>query len=191
MPRLLVMLLLVSTACRSSGTPAVAPAPTTPARSDLVRTAVSGPIQLATRAGDVAEFQPAVPAIDTGGRCQPGPEHPMLQPGQRALPYTFGPRGRPTRNVMLIVDSAGRPVRYSDLRGDLRGHPDPVIAATLAIGARTSITLNLSAQTGVLRNSGAGTDSVGVRVRGPGLLDAANLGTPAAMIARILRECAG
>ena len=143
------------------------------------------------RSGDVSEFVPAVAAIDTGGRCETIPNYPMLQSGQRPLHYTFGARGHPFRNVMLIVDSAGQPVRYSDLRGDLRGNPDPALLAKMSLGPRTTITINMADQSGVLRNLDGRADSVGIRVRGSAVLTAANLGPPAAMIARILRECAG
>jgi hypothetical protein len=114
----------------------------------------------------------------------------MLQPGQRAFWYPFGPRESRRRNVMLIVDSVGHPVRYSDLRGDLRGPNDSSISAANPRGPRTSIALNLLDQSGMLRNTGLGPETPVLRVRGPSILDAANLGTPARMIERILKECA-
>lgn len=154
-----------------------------------VRTATRGPYRLITREADVADFRALVPAIDTGGRCQSLPAYPRLEPGQRPLLYTFGPRGRATRNVMVIADSAGQAVRFSDLRGDLRGSPDSAAAAAFTLGPRTTISINVLEQTGMLRNLGAGIDSVALRVRGPRIFDAPNLGTPATMIARILKEC--
>jgi len=92
---------------------------------------------------------------------------------------------------MLIVDSAGRPVRYSDLRGDLRGPNDPSTANANPRGPRTSVALNLLDQTGMLSNTGTGAEAPVLRVRGPSILDAENLGTPSRMIERILKECAG
>lgn len=57
---------------------------------------------------------------------------------------------------MLIVDSVGHPVRYSDVRGDLRGPNDSSSSTATAQGPRTSIALNLLDQSGVLRNTGSG-----------------------------------
>jgi hypothetical protein len=152
---------------------------------------VEGPFTPTVRAGDVATFRAAVPAMDTGGHCESVPGGPMLQPGQRALLFAFGPRGARYRNVMLIVDSAGRPVRYSDVRGDLRGPNDSSISDAKPLGPRTSVALNLLDQTGMLSNTGTGAELPVLRVRGPSILDAENLGIPSLMIKRILKECAG
>lgn len=113
----------------------------------------------------------------------------MLQSGQRALWYAFGSRETRRRNVMLIVDSVGRPVRYSDLRGDLRGPSDSSISAANPLGPGTSIALNLIDQSGMLRNTGVGPEAPVLRVRGPSILDAENLGRPSRMIERVLKEC--
>lgn len=201
MSRLTMILLLVSVGCHAASSKststarsqasATTPASSTAASSEpLVRSAVAGPFMTVTRTGTVAEFKPAVPAVDSGGRCEAVPDHPMQQAGQRPLLYTFGPRGRAVRNIMVILDSTGAPTRYSDLRGDLRGDPDPVRAAQLSLGTRTSITIDLSKKTGVIRNAGAGLDTVAIRVRGPEMMVAPNLGTPATMIARIIEQCA-
>lgn len=183
MPRGIVVLALGLAACHSAG-PKSAPS-TGPSGF-----AVQGPFTPPVSAGDVAAFRAAVPAVDTGGHCEPAPTGPMLQPGQRAFWYAFGPRESRRRNVMLIVDSVGHPVRYSDLRGDLRGPNDSSISAANPPGPRTSIALNLLDQSGMLRNTGVEPETPALRVRGPSILDAANLGTPARMIERILKECA-
>lgn len=182
----LIFLLGGQMACHHSNSQS----PANPPQNGLVAgIRVAGPYRIPANAGDVASFQAAVPAVDTGGHCETLPSVPMAQPGQRALLYAFGARTARRRNVMVVVDSLGHPVRYSDIRGDLRGPKDSSISETNPLGPRTSIALNLIGQSGMLSNTGGGLTSPVLRVQGPSILDAENLGTPSRMIARVLREC--
>ncbi len=139
------------------------------------------------RGADVSEFVPLVPAVDTGGQCGVIPSG-MFKAGESALWYTFGPPGQMTRTIVVQFDSTGRPTRYSDARGDLRSPPESDTPLPCA-GPRTTISLNLLEHTGALQNERANPPEVALRVMGSDLVDAANLGTPSAMIERITREC--
>jgi hypothetical protein len=200
MPRypLGVAFLLLS-ACQRTGAPAAAPAtapsaapetvPAPPTSERVVRFAVVGPERVRTVDGDVNAFRAAVPAVDTGGRCEQLPPAPTLGVRDRQLLYTFGERGSARRNVMIVVDSLNVPVRYSDVRGDLRGPNTPSITPANPLGPRTSISIDMRRMRGVLRNQGPTADTVNMSVRGPEIMDAESLGTPSRMIARVLAEC--
>jgi hypothetical protein len=188
LPRIGVVLILIALAgCQHA---AAAPS-TSPTQAGESGTGVRGPFRVPVRMADVSEFRPAVPAVDEGGHCESVPPAPMLQPGQRGLLYSFGPREARRRNVMVIVDSADLPVRYSDIRGDLRGPNDASLSVANPMGPRTTIAINFRDTTGMLRNIDTDADSGALRVRGPAILTALNLGAPARMTARVIKECAG
>jgi hypothetical protein len=111
-----------------------------------------------------------------------------LAAGHRALAYDFGPRERPTRRIVVILDPAGRVVRYSDLRGDLRGPRDASVARN-PLGRRTSIAIDFIDLTAVLRNEQGDEPPNGIRAAGPGLLAAPNLGNPAAVAELVRAAC--
>ncbi len=187
MRRIGVVLATLLAACHSTSSPRSSPV----TDAAMSGTGVRGPFRVRTTAGDVSRFQAVVPAVDTGGHCESVPAVPMLQSGQRALLYAFGQRASRRRNVMLIIDSARAPVRYSDIRGDLRGPNDASVSPSNPLGPRTTIALNFRDTTAFISNRAAGQDSVAMRVRGPTILVAPTLGVPANMIATILKECAG
>ena len=141
---------------------------------------------------EVDAFVAAVAPVDEDGRCQAPPDRDM-PPGYRAFAMHFGPRsGIPIRTVSVQVDPAGNPIQFSDSRGDLRVPPPGVVAPQPISnpGARTSITLDLLRGMALMWNVSASGTSEQVSARGPNLLDAASLGTPRLLIARMVRECA-
>lgn len=138
---------------------------------------------------DVSEFEPAIAAVDSGGRCKDA-QRIGLTDDQKSYLYSFSTDGKPTRNVMVVVDSLNQLVRYSDLRGTLsRSNADMV--AGIQRGVITSITLNAVQGSGMLQNRGEGQTAGPIQVKSAALLDAANLGVPRLMIEHVLRECAG
>lgn len=141
------------------------------------------------RTSDVSEFEPAIAAVDSGGRCVDS-QRLGLTDDQKSYLYSFGPDGKPTRNVMVVVDSLNQLVRYSDLRGQLsRSNAD--MLAGIQPGVITSISLNAVQGLGMLQNRGEGQSNTPIQVKGAALLDAPNLGVPRLMIEHVLRECAG
>jgi hypothetical protein len=137
---------------------------------------------------DVTEFRPAVAAVDSGGVCVNVTNAGMPQ-GHTALLMQFGPLEAPLRQVAVEIDSAGRVFEYYDARGDLRA---PVGATRLdapPAGLRTTISINLFLQSGSLQNIGGGRPTESFSVRGAGILLAENLGNPALLIDRLMREC--
>ena len=137
---------------------------------------------------DAQDFHPAVPAVDTGSACIPTADL-QLPNGRSALLMRFGPERAPLRQVMIELDSAGRPAHYSDARGDLvapEGAASPDAAPT---GFRTVIAIDLLQQVGMVQNQGGGRPSEKFAVRGAGILVAPTLGTPATMILRVIQEC--
>ena len=151
-----------------------------------------GPGGAGMRMMDVEAFLPAVAPVEDDGRCEEPPARDM-PPGYRAYAMRFGPRnGIPIRSVSVQMDPSGNPIQFSDSRGDLRV-PPPGILAPQPInnpGARTSISLDLLRGMAVMWNVSAVGVAEQVSARGPNLLDAASLGTPRLLIARMVRECA-
>ena len=145
------------------------------------------PMAMEIRNGAAFEFVAAVPAVDDDGRCETFPVR--FGPGQRALFYGFGPYNRPTRRVMVLLDTDGNVVRYSDGRGDLRAPMDPTVSARDPLGQRTSISIDWFKQSGVFVNSQGTLPSTGIRAEGPDVLVAGNLGSPGLMVAIIRARC--
>lgn len=131
---------------------------------------------------DVAQFQAVVPPLTTGGSCAVL-RVPDIPEGHQALAMVFvAVRGqRPARMVMVRFDASGSAYDYSDNREE--------IVDGIADGRRTTVSLDLIRQTGMLRNSGGGSPDAWFRVTGRDLPTAENLGRPAEMIARIWKEC--
>ena len=131
---------------------------------------------------DVAEFKAAVPPLATGASCGVV-RVPDLPEGHQALALMFvAVRGqRPARMVMVRYDANGSAYDYSDNREE--------VVDGAADGRRTTVSLDLVRQTGMLRNSGGGSPDEWFRVTGPGLPTAENLGRPADLITRAWKEC--
>lgn len=140
------------------------------------------------RVGDVSEFKPAVAAVDSGGHCRSMPPNPRL-PNERAFLYSFGPLNGPARNVVVAVDSLNRFVRYSDVRGDLRGPNSSDVSDPDARGPVTSITFSTNPVFGMLRNERSGMFDNEIRVNSDAVLDAPHLGNIRKMIEHVIATC--
>ena len=137
---------------------------------------------------DAQDFRPAVPAVDTGSACIASADL-RLPNGHSVLLMQFGPEAAPLRQIMVDLDSAGRPTRYSDMRGDLVSPAGNTSSDASPGGLRTVIQIDLLQQVGMVENQGGGRASERFAVRGPGILVASALGTPATMVLRVIQEC--
>jgi hypothetical protein len=96
--------------------------------------------------------------------------------------YGFAYGSPVEQRVVVVVDSTGRPVRYSDVRGDLRlNHPGQ--------GDFTMIVLNLHGATALVRNNPAQGEAQLFRGEATDLLHSEVYGDPAARIEEVLRTC--
>lgn len=143
----------------------------------------------AVRVGDVREFQPEIEAIDGRALCRSTVTPSGSSAGQKLMFVSFNPGSTRARNVSVTLNRDGVPIRYSDLRGDLRGPMHPSVTPDNPIGMRTSIAIDLRDTTAMLSNERQGRGYQLLRVKGPDILTAPNLGVPGDMIARIVREC--
>lgn len=141
------------------------------------------------RGGSVSAFVPAVPAIDSGGTCRSGARLPGTPPGQRTLVVRYGAKPENGRSVAVTVNGANVPIRYSDLRGDLRAPFDKSVTTDKPLGIRTSIAIDLRDTTAMLSNENTPKPQAILRVYGAAILTAENLGVPSQQIARVLAEC--
>ncbi len=141
----------------------------------------------ATQIADVAAFVPAVAATTDGGRCNGG--GPTRESdGGSTLIMIFGNSIRPSRIVRVHLDPARRPFEYGDTRGDVTRRPD---LSDSTASDRTDIRLQIDRQMTYLINEPKGAPRESYYVGGPVPLSAENLGDPAAMIERIVKECGG
>jgi hypothetical protein len=102
-------------ACASAGG-STSPRPGS-ARPDAAGSVVLGERYRSDRRGALRRFQPARPAVDSGGECVVR-ESPM--PGTRLLAGYFPNRAQGEVLVSLTVDSAGRVLQYDERRGLLQ-----------------------------------------------------------------------
>lgn len=143
---------------------------------------------------DVEQLRPLVAADDRDGRCTTAP--PVNGPaGFRALAMRFGtgPGTPHSRLVHVTLDAAGAPLMYADSRGDMR-MPPPGIEPRQPItdpGPRTDISVDVVHGAAIVINRQADGAVDRMMASGDQLLDAASLGTPSTVIARIIRECGG
>lgn len=127
-----------------------------------------------------ARFVAAVPPFEGDGRC----ETIAVGGGVRLVVLHFTGTGGAERNVSLRVDSAGKTVAFSDLRGDLRRG---------GTGARTAITLGLDTGSGTAlnENAGAGATQGLLLGRVEEMMELPNLGTPRRMMGTVRARCMG
>jgi len=150
------------------------------------RIAVSGPIR---------DFVPDVPAFSEGGECQT-----RELPGRgKDIGIAFPDVENAVRQVWLTFGTEGKVVNYSDVRGDLvrkvvgadGGPPRPgePVRALPPAGRQTSIHLNITNQVALAQNVGGDRPQV-TSVGAPrAVMNAKNLGNPAAMIELVLSRC--
>lgn len=140
------------------------------------------------RIANVSAFEPAIAAVDSGGRCVEAPRVGVTD-DQKTYSYGFDTDGKRTRSVNVVVDSLDQLVRYSDLRGTLsRSNAD--MMAGIQRGVITALSLNAVQGLGMLSNQGEGYATIPMQVTAAAFLDAPNLGVPRMMIETVLRECA-
>jgi hypothetical protein len=122
-----------------------------------------------------------VPAITENSSCGMV-TMPSLPEGHKALVMVFGPASHPTaRTVMVKVDGNNAPYDYQDMR---REPVDNVAEPYFSI-----ITIDLIRQTATLQNSGHGEQPAFLHATGAAVKNAASLGNPMEMVAKIVKEC--
>ena len=137
----------------------------------------NGPVPL-TR-GSIDTFVALVPGSVGQPRCVIPADAP-LGPGAQAVALVYP---RPTKQqVTVIVDSAGTPTRYLDVRGDLSA-PDE------SVSDRTTIILFLDRQYAVLSNRPKSGELTALEVPLVDALSSERLGNPMAMLQRVLKAC--
>lgn len=149
--------------------PAPAPAPTS-VTIEQVTTEVHG-------SGSLDMFVAAVPATEEGGECAT-----IERSEGRGVLYVLSfPRSNaPVRNVSVDFDSAGQPIHYSDLRGDLRREKT---------GPQTSVLLNFLHGTAQAVNEWPGRPGEMAEGELSAVLEARHLGFPQRTIELIRTRC--
>ena len=135
----------------------------------------SGAQTLPTTPSGLERFVVAVPApADTVGTCGTVAGSAFGEPKLRGITWTVAPTGGAERRVLLLVDSAGNPQHYSDLRGT-----DP----------RTEIAVNLGQGIGTATNIAGGKTTSRVIAPASAMLAATSLGNGARVARRVLAQC--
>ncbi len=124
----------------------------------------------------VDEFRAVVDTFTTNPSCGQVTTTGLPE-GHQSLVMIFGSASKPTaRQLFVIFNGSGIPYQYSDVR-------EALTTDTL----KTSILLDLVRETGIARNSyGQSVDWFSMSGR---IGDAASLGRPSEIAARILKEC--
>ena len=124
----------------------------------------------------VEEFRPLVDTSTTNSSCGQM-TGPGLPEGHQSLVMIFGSESKPTaRTVIIYFNGSGIPYQYSDMR-------EALTTDTL----KTFISLDLVRESGIVRNThGQTADWFSFSGR---IGDAASLGRPSEMAARVLKEC--
>lgn len=148
-------------------------------------TIVNVPVRPGRRTAPVAEFVPAIPAIDADGRCAPAAENDSAR---RHLAYVFGPHERPVRRIDVAFEG-NEVVSYVDNRGDIRPDHDPSITAADPPRSRTVIMIDWRARRGDFANLERRRPVDEIRSTGPDILTATNLGVPSAIVSMIVARC--
>lgn len=146
-------------------------------------------IRVSTRTFQVTDakldaFVPAVPAQDSGGACSTLAPTTVVQ-RERWLTYIFGAETKPTRRVLVGLDSSGNLVRYSDARGSAVQGPEPDSLA----GPGTSISFTTYDPGIFAFNYNAPVMAGRYRLFGANALTAKNLGEIGKLVERVKHEC--
>jgi hypothetical protein len=128
-------------------------------------------------------FVPAVEFHDTVGTCVAPPAN--LPPGERGFSLRFGSADSAERIVTAVWGAAGKLVRYSDSRGDLR----PPFPADAPRNPKTTITIDVPRQVVLMYNDVAGEQQGSAAADSESALDSENLGPPRRMLERLRRQC--
>ena len=158
--------------------PAASASATTPSAGATTSGAASdttGVQTLPTTPSGLEQFVVAVPApADTVGTCGTVPGSAFGEPSLHGITWTVSAPGAPERHVLLLVDSAGNPSHYSDLRGS-----DP----------RTEIAVNLAQGIGTATNFAGGKTTARVIAPAAAVLAATSLGNGTRVARRVLQQC--
>jgi hypothetical protein len=139
----------------------------------------SGPVPLAY--GTASSFTPLVAAPSSTPSCVRASDAP-LDPGSRAVALLYPPA--PERQVTVTVNSAGEPIKYLDVRGDLSESDDEM-------ADRTTIGLYLEQGYAVLSNrEGPGPPDM-LEVPLDDVLTSSRFGNPSEVMEQVLATCAG
>jgi|CXWL01.1.fsa_nt_gi hypothetical protein len=165
-----------SYAFRTSG----ANRPSTPPPSEPPRAMTpTGPITVQTLPVD--SLVPLVAATEENGSCGKITV-PNLPEGHRAFVMVFGPTKQPTARIAMVrVDDNNAPYDYRDTRTE--------IGDNLADPYRSIVTIDFVRQSVMVQNTGHGELPTVFRATGLAIKTAASLGNPAALVARMVKEC--
>ena len=143
----------------------------------MYRTTVQGPMPV--RRAPAAAFVPLVPVSQASSRCEVlGNPPPQL--GHTVLSLVYGTPAE--RRINVSLDADGKPLRYSDVRGDLiinDGHD----------GDMTSISINLAQRQVVAMNRRAGEAQEAIMIPFDEAADAPNLDRPMETLHRVMVAC--
>ena len=146
---------------------------TTPAQAPERRTDVLVKVSPATqRSATLADFEPDLPAVDGPFECmgrdpigQSGIGRELLGPDAVSFSAMFPSRTETRATVVVIVDSAGKIIRYAERRGPpirtavpsgRESGASAEVAAAAAAVRSTIITLDYGRGRGIIANRGGG-----------------------------------
>lgn len=159
-----------------------------PAGSSHMMTSFSrtGPLPFVGLA-DAEQFHPRVAARQREGTCSRNGQ--AIGPaGGRTLAMFLQGSGTETQGMAFVdLDAAGKPVLFTETRGGFGGPTGQSGAESLA--ARTIISIWVGRNVAELVNEGRNAAPEYFTVTGPAVFNAASLGQPAEMMARVIREC--
>lgn len=136
---------------------------------------------MVVRMASVGTFVPLVPVSSSASRCEVL-RNPPPQMGHTVLSLVYG---APTeRRITVSLDADGRPLRYSDRRGDL-------MASDGHEGDMTTISINLPERQVVAMNRRAGEAQEGIMIPFDEAADAPNLDRPLETLNRVMATCGG
>lgn len=130
------------------------------------------------------QFKPLVEYADTIAKCDTMRAIGPLREGEHGYRLTFGNNPTLSRSVGAVWDINGHLRTYSDERGDLRGPPTPIAQRD----PETSIALDFEKHIALATNREHGTDR-GLLLIFDAALNSPRLGSPAAMLDRLHRQC--
>ena len=193
----IVIALTVVASCRPAPPSSAPPAPTTLASEPLVRTTVMIGESFRPASGDsaVRAFRPAVAPVDSGGECR---LTRTSGNGATIVSANFPSFAAAHTRISLAFDSAGKLVRFSEMRGGARprllpgmtdAQRDSAMRAAEVSARSTSITFDYPMDQAVAANRGGGLPTQAVIGSVRAMENLAALGPPTTRLARARRLC--